>query len=132
MTLVCWLSTFKEWQATFVGVVAVAGTVLAWYNVSRQIRATSRATEILQRAYIAAIPNDVVPFHSDDDKIACNVVFKNVGHLPARKVAYAIRHTFSPDSQLSTFTSLEGSCEGNVVLPSGIEMEKGLHRRYQN
>jgi hypothetical protein len=96
----------------------------------RALLSQIKDTEILQRAYIAAIPRDVVPYHpagnTDDDNIACNVGLKNVGHLPARNVAYIIHHRFIFNSGLAEFAPLEGQCEGNVVLPAGIEMKKGL------
>jgi hypothetical protein len=49
MTLTC-LSTIKEWQTLIVGFVAVGAAFVAWINVSRQIRASSRAAERQENA----------------------------------------------------------------------------------
>jgi hypothetical protein len=43
-----WLSTVKEWQTLIVGFVAVGAAVVAWRNVSRQIRASNLTAERLE------------------------------------------------------------------------------------
>jgi hypothetical protein len=118
------LKTIDDPVAGFTGLLFVATIILAL--IARNQMRDSRA---IQRAYVAVTPHGVHQYHQagnvGDDNIACVVGFKNVGNLPARNVAYAIRHTFSTDPTLAVFTSLIGCCEGNVVLPPGIEIKKG-------
>lgn len=61
-----------------------------WIVATETAEAQARDNRILHRAYIAAIPREIRPYHPVgsllDDKVACNVELKNVGHLAATRV----------------------------------------------
>jgi hypothetical protein len=106
--------------AYFTYCLVVVGAFQAWGQ--------SEETRTIQRAYIAVVPLGLQQFHwagnDADEPIACDVGFKNVGHLAARSVKYAIRYKFSPDAGLADFP-ITGSLDGNIVIPPGIQIRKG-------
>lgn len=113
----------------FTGILALA-TILLMGITAYGIRNQRKTTEIIERAYIAAIPLNVRPFHDagsvDDNKVTCIVELKNVGHLAATRVKYKIRHIFDKMPLLERFQDLKGTCDGNIILAPGLGMKKGL------
>jgi hypothetical protein len=81
-------------------------------------RTTHRDTRILQRAYIAVEPQGVHLLINGNDLIG-HVGIKNAGHLPARKVSWAvnIKYSLSGDEPEASFPMERG--EGNIVVAPG-------------
>jgi hypothetical protein len=97
--------------SVFTGFLVVVTGGLIWVG-ARQVRLTkdiadrqTRDTEILQRAYISVESGGLVPHHDRDDRVMCAVTFRNVGHLPARKVRWY--GTVWPDGRMAEYASPE-------------------------
>jgi hypothetical protein len=113
-------------------IVAIATGFIAAFTVvlACMARRQIKDTRILERAFIAVIPKGVRPFHAAgneaDNNIACNVIFKNIGHLAARSASFAVRYKFSDSASLKDgeFNLPPDSCVGNFVCPEGIEIIK--------
>jgi len=118
------------WQAisVFTGLLFVAtvglGIVTGW-GIRNQIK----DTRIIQRAYITTIPRGTRRYHivgsSLDDLVACNVEFKNVGHLAAQRMKFRVKHLFDESFTREEFPDLKNECVGNIVLAPEIGMMKG-------
>jgi hypothetical protein len=84
----------------------------------------TKQTRILQRAYVGVEP-DGIRTSSHGDLIG-HVVFRNVGHLPAKSLSWAllpIQPSNDPAWRLPVIPP--GLFEGNNVVPIGTRMKKG-------
>ena len=120
-----------------IAVAAFTGTL--WWSTRRLWRATkqladdaqgiaerqSNETRILQRAYLSFKPLGIKPFTSGSGQFFCDVLFENVGKLPARKVKWFIDRVFSGERYLKNFAILQDRFEGDNVIPPGTGMRKG-------
>jgi hypothetical protein len=121
--------------SVFTGFLVVVTGGLIWVG-SRQVSLTkeiadrqSRDTEILQRAYIAVEPGGMVPHRDRGDRVICRVIFRNVGHLPARNVRWygSVKPTGrmaiegEPDEPEVTGFPIGELPAGSIVLPPGTE-----------
>jgi hypothetical protein len=74
-------------------------------------------TRIIQRAYLTAVPHGIVPFGTD--ATGGHMGFKNVGHLPARKVKWKIVVEVSTERKFipPKIEITESNRQGNVLAP---------------
>jgi len=115
--------------ALFTGILG-ASTIGLWIVTARGVRNQRRDTEIIQRAYVSVEPNGIRLHYNKGDRVVGSVIFRNVGHLPARNVRWygtmeKRGFSFSDDDQ--NFP-IEEPFEGKIILPPGAEtpIEVGL------
>ncbi len=97
--------------ATFV--VATFTIILAWV-ARRQVK----DTRILQRAYLSVKPAGIHMLRNRNEAVA-HVEICNAGNLPATKVRWFIKHTFSSkgDLDVGKLDARLGEKPGNVIAP---------------
>ncbi|SRR6266508_1322615 len=110
--------------SVFTGLLVVVTGGLIWIGW-RQVRLTkdiaerqARDTEIIQRAYISAEPGGLTPHRDRGDRVHGSVIFRNVGHLPARNVRWYGTCGSWPETDGKTFPTEEPT-DGKIVLPPG-------------
>jgi hypothetical protein len=115
---------------SFYTAVLALSTILLWIATWLGIRRQSMVTRILQRAYVSVEPNGIRLHYNKGDRVVGSVIFRNVGHLPARNVRWygtmeKRGFSFSDDDQ--NFP-IEEPFEGKIILPPGAEtpIEVGL------
>jgi len=99
-------------------------TIALWLATRTLASQSALDTRIIQRAYMSVTPMGIEkfvkgPFYS------CDVLFKNVGHLPARNVRWFFDRIFSDDGFLNNFPIVDERFEGKNVVPPGTEMRLG-------
>jgi hypothetical protein len=72
----------------FYSFVLSISTIALWFVTWRGLRNQTCETRILQRAYVSVEPGGVRPHVDRPDRVNCYVIFRNVGHLPARNVRW--------------------------------------------
>ncbi len=119
----------------FTGLLVVVTGGLIWVGW-RQVRLSKeladrqiRDTEILQRAYISVEPAGLREHRDREDRIHPSVIFRNVGHLPARQVRWNSNNSAKRDDITGEFPDIgdaktfpiddPGEKEGAIVLPPG-------------
>ena len=108
----------------FTGLLVFVTGGLIWVGY-RQILLTkaiadrqTNDTEIIQRAYVNVEPGGLTEHRDRDDRLHTTVIFRNVGHLPARNLRWY--GTFGNASDTATDTFPIGALgEGAIVLPPG-------------
>jgi hypothetical protein len=113
----------------------IATVAIAWFTLSLREstdklgtigNATAitqeRDTKILQRAYLAVVPQGVEPKESDKRTLLAYVGITNTGHLPARKVRSYINFQPATNGELKDFPTHKA--EGANVVAPGITMRK--------
>jgi hypothetical protein len=103
---------------SFYTAVLALSTIALWIVTWQGIRRQSKDTRILQRAYVSVEPGGLTEHRDRDDRLHTTVIFRNVGHLPARNVRWY--GTFGTPSEIvnNTFPTKE-PFEGQIVLPPG-------------
>jgi hypothetical protein len=100
--------------AVFTGVLSIS-TIGLWIVTARGVRNQTRDTEIVQRAYVSVEPGGLTAHRDRDDRLHTTVIFRNVGHLPARNVRWY--GTFgNPDGE---HFPVKEPTSGKIVLPPG-------------
>jgi hypothetical protein len=108
--------------ALFTAVLGIS-TIGLWIVTARGVRNQTRDTEIIQRAYISVEPNGITPHYNKGDRVVASVIFRNVGHLPARNVRWygkIEKRGFSFGDDYESFPTDE-PFEGKIVLPPGTQ-----------
>jgi hypothetical protein len=72
----------------FYSFVLSISTIALWFVTWRGLRNQTCETRILQRAYVSVEPGGIRPHVDRPDRVNCYVIFRNVGHLPARNVRW--------------------------------------------
>jgi hypothetical protein len=106
----------------FSGLLVVATFILAVIS-GFQIR----DARIVQRAFISVEPGGIRPFKGDDDRIACDIIIRNAGNLPARKVAWFIDKKYSENPAEKDFpiAAITNQMLGDIVLAPKGKIRKG-------
>jgi hypothetical protein len=117
-----WRWTSRDAVAFYTLVLGLS-TIGLWLVTARGVRNQTRDTQILQRAYISVEPEGITPHYNKGDRVVGRVIFRNVGHLPARNVRWYGNmdkrgFRFNHDDQ--SFP-LDEPFEGKIVLPPGME-----------
>jgi hypothetical protein len=73
---------------SFYTAILALSTIALWVATWRGIRRQSKDTRILERAYVNVEPGGLTAHRDRDDRLHTAVIFKNVGHLPARNVRW--------------------------------------------
>jgi hypothetical protein len=115
---------FTLWLVGFTGVLAVS-TIGLWIVTWRSGVRQTRDTEILQRAYISAIPMGIEPYKTTMGRFGANVAFHNVGNLPATEVSWFVCRRFSRKDNPTHFPTPEKRLEGNNIIPPKTQALKG-------
>jgi hypothetical protein len=117
---------------------AIAAFIIAWFtfslrqstntlaNIARETaRRQERDTEILQRAYIAVEPRGIEM--TTDVKLVGQIVFKNVGRLPATAFASVVKEIMVADETWvpPTLTDADLLQPGRGIVPIGGEIARG-------
>jgi hypothetical protein len=113
-------TTFWYWTThdpvSFYTALLALSTISLWIVTWRGIRRQSKDTRIFQRAYVSVEPGGLTAHRDRDDRLHTTVIFRNVGHLPARNVRW-----------YGTFGNPEGEdfpveepADGKIVLPPGM------------
>ncbi|MBR0875254.1 hypothetical protein JQ633_33180 [Bradyrhizobium tropiciagri] len=128
------LETYEHALVSGFTVVLAVFTARLWYSTEKLWKATrdtatnqERDTRILQRAYISVEPAGIV---ASGSAFLChpNIIIRNVGNLPAKKVRWTITHTFDESDRFNDFPVDEGAAEGEVTLSPGTAMTQGAPR----
>jgi hypothetical protein len=116
--------------ALFTGILGLS-TIGLWIVTARGVRNQTRDTEILQRAYVSVEPAGIAPHYDKGDRVVGSVIFRNVGHLPARNVRwYASFKTLEMgagggDESHESFPTGEPHT-GKIVLPPGTKSQRQI------
>jgi hypothetical protein len=85
----------------------------------------AKDTRILQRAYLSVKAAGVEGVDKDGKMMSCDLVFHNVGNLPARRVRWFITSVFSGEESLRNFPIVDSDYIGNHVISPGTEIRQG-------
>ena len=77
----------------------------------------------MHRAYIAVEPVDIEEYTLGDDRMACDVLFKNAGNLHATKIRWFITADLDKSAARKDFP--HGNGVGNITLAPKGQMRKG-------
>ena len=109
-----WHWTTDDPVSFYTAILAVS-TIALWIVTWRGIRGQSKDTRILERAYVNVEPGGLTAHRDRDDRLHTTVIFRNVGHLPARNVRWY--GTFgNPDGE---HFPVKEPTSGKIVLPPG-------------
>src|SRR5690242_1322875 len=85
-----------------------------------------RDSRILQRAFISVEPGGIRPFENEDERIACDIVIRNAGNLPAQHVAWVIGTKLTSNQVQKEFPLRDAaSIGGDIVVAPHITTRKG-------
>jgi hypothetical protein len=122
----------ETWTA--LGTIAIAAFTLAlkqstdrlWKVTTNAEKARAKETEILQRAYLSAVPRGINPYLGSDSVVG-HVGFKNAGNLPARNVRWFIEHSLDVSDDFDSFPIDETRFYGKNVIVPGSEITQGTY-----
>src|SRR5262245_242066 len=89
-----WRWTTHDPVAFYTSMLALFTAVLGisangqWIATSRGFTHQTRDTQIIQRAYVSVEPDGLTAHRDREDRLHTSVIFRNVGHLPARNVRW--------------------------------------------
>jgi hypothetical protein len=101
---------------SFYTALPALSTILLWIVTWRGIRRQSKDTRILQRAYVNVDPGGLTAHRDRDDRLHVTVIFRNVGHLPARNVRW---YGIFGNPEGKDFLVKEPPTGEKIVLPPG-------------
>jgi hypothetical protein len=125
---------FNFWLVAFTGALVVVGvgqsylifwTVEATQTAANAAEVQTKDIRILQRAYIAVEPRGIDL--TTDVKLVGQIVFKNVGRLPATGFASFIQGIEIADAEwiAPTLTEADLPEQGRGIVPIGGEIARG-------
>lgn len=105
-------------------ILAVATVFIAFYTIVLAYigRRQNKISKIIQRAYVSADMDGIND--TTEGNLVGQVIFKNVGHLPANKLSWLVKIS-SGDEQFMPPKIKNRELEGVGVLPIGAEWPKG-------
>ncbi len=114
-----------RWTAglTISTVLLFAATVALGFFAYQQGREIKADTRILQRAYLSVEPGGINQFLDGTHRLACDIVMRNAGNLPATNVAWYITREIAVEGKKRGFTI--AAREGKIVLPPKAFARKG-------
>jgi hypothetical protein len=112
---------FTLWLVAFTGVLA-ASTIGLWIVTARGVRNQTADTRVLQRAYLNVLPLGIETTRAG--AVAGQILIRNAGNLPARKVSTSVRiGHFDGRTEVDFDDGVIP--QHTIVLPAGAEMPRG-------
>jgi hypothetical protein len=84
-------------------------------DLAKAAKSTAEANKLAQRAYLSVEPQGIMP-SADKSEVISHISIKNVGHLPARNVAWFVNVTPSQNNELNVFPVSRANAKGSSVI----------------